>query len=484
MKAAHVIRWRKQPKQIEFLRACGLSYAIEGGQSGQPVARIIFYGGAAGGGKSDALVIAGGIAATGFPGCSVGFFRREYPMLEGPGGAILRSHELFGGLAKWNGSLRRWTFPNKSIFQFCHAKTESDVYSYQSQQFDVLLIDESTQFTRFQIRYLLTRNRATVSGIIPFCAMASNPGNVSHGYHKQEFINAGPPGVPVDVEVEPGRYEKHIFIPSRLEDNQVLERRDPGYRNTLENQAEDIRRALLEGDWDVFAGQYFKEFRVAKHVIEPVTIPDYWRRFRSIDWGYNDPCCVLWHAVDTEGKVYTYRELYINQTLASDVAKKIVELSEGEQIDYTAASPDMWQKRGQMNYLQGECIADDFQKAGVLLVRADNDRLNGWNRIREYLKDAPDGKPYWQCFKTCFNLIRTLPELIYDEHRVEDVSDACEDHAPESLRYGLMSRPRISVIPKKPLTGDAKRIHDHIESLVKRQKGSKLRRHMVGRIGT
>ncbi|MEW6726902.1 MAG: hypothetical protein AB1327_08090 [Bacillota bacterium] len=150
----------------------------------------------------------------------------------------------------------------------------------------------------------------------------------------------------------------------------------------------------------------------------------------------------MWHAVGPDRRVYTYRELYIRETMPSDVARKIVELSEGEAIDYTVASPDMWAKRGTTKgHLQGETIAETFALNGVPLIPADNDRLQGWQRMHEYLADAPDGEPYWQIFETCENLIRTLPALVYDEHRVEDVSDRCEDHAPESARYALMSRP-------------------------------------------
>ena len=416
------------------------------------MARMIGYGGAAGGGKSDALLMAGIVGGLSFPGISVGYFRREYPDLEGPGGAIIRSHELLMGWAKWNGGLRRWRLPTGSILQFCHAKDEKDVFGYQSQQFDIILVDEATQFTRFMIRYLLTRNRATKSGVIPFMGVASNPGNIGHAWFQGEFVDCGQPEQVHNVEVEPGVEEPHIFIPAKLSDNEVLEQRDPGYRATLEAQSEIIRRQLLDGDWDVFAGQYFREFRRERHVIRPFEMPKNWRRFRSIDWGYNDPCAVYWHVIGPDKRVITYRELYVNQTLASEVAKEIVRLSDGEDISYTVASPDMWQKRGQ-DIRHGESIADEFSKHGVRLTKADNSRVIGWQRMHEFLADAPDDQPYWQIFDNCVNLIRTLPTLIHDEHKVEDVSDKVEDHAAESCRYGLMSRPRPAPEPKQELTG-------------------------------
>jgi hypothetical protein len=136
-----------------------------------------------------------------------------------------------------------------------------------------------------------------------------------------------------------------------------------------------------------------------------------------------------------------YRELYQNHMLATEAAKKIKAMTGFEQIQYTAASPDMWQQRGVKDALGGETIAETFAKLGVPLIKADNSRVIGWQRVRENLALADDGVPYLRIFSCCTNLIRTLPNLTYDEHDHEDVSGKCEDHAPEALRYGCMSRP-------------------------------------------
>ncbi len=437
----HRFTWRQQPRQIEFLRACGLAHPFDGGEPKPPAADIILYGGAAGGGKSYALLMAGILACLTWPKCAAGYFRREYPELEGPDGAIMASQSLLTGLAKWNGQLRRWKFPNNSVLQFCHCKREEDVHGYQSQAFGVLLIDEAAQFTQFQLRYLRTRNRTTVKGLTPFMAMASNPGGVSHGTLKEQFIDPGIIGESFPYEVEPGITETHMFIPAKLADNSVLTERDPGYRRRLESQPEPIRRALLDGDWSVFAGQYFGEFRRDKHVVQPFKIPDHWQRFASLDWGYAVPHCILWHAVDPANqRVYTYREHYAAQMRAAEVAERFLELTGGEKVKYVKASPDMWQERGLGSKADaGQSIADDFLSRGIKLEPADNRRVIGWSRVREYLADGPDGVPWWQVFSVCTDLIRTLPQLIHDPRDVEDVSDQCEDHAPESLRYGLMS---------------------------------------------
>ena len=435
------IPWRKQPRQIEFLRACGLSHPFEGGDPQPPKAEVILYGGAAGGGKSDALLMAGIIACLSYPKCTVGYFRREYPDLEGPEGAIHRSQQLLAGLAKWNGQLRRWKFPNGSLLQFCHCAAEKDVHGYQSQAFAILLFDEATQFTPFQLRYLRTRNRTTVKGITPFTAMASNPGGASHAMIREQYVDPGIIGQPFECEVEPEVYETHMYIPAKLSDNSVLVQADPGYRKRLESQPEDIRRALADGDWTVFAGQYFRAFRRDRHVIEPFEIPRHWQRFGSLDWGYAVPHCILWHAVDPANmRVYTYREHYAAEMRASEVAEVFVELSAGEKIRYLKASPDMWQERGLGSKADpGKTAADEFLDRKVRLEPADNRRVLGWGRCREYLADGPDELPWWQVFDTCVNLIRTIPQLIHDKRNVEDVSGDGEDHAPEAWRYALMS---------------------------------------------
>jgi len=436
------IVWEKQLRQINFLAACGLAHPFLGGKPQAPVAQVIAYGGSAGGGKSDALLVAGIVGGLTFPGINIGYFRRKYPELEGPGGAILRSHELMSSWAKWNGTQRRWVMPTGSILQFCHCKDENDVFNYQSQQFDILLIDEATQFTRFQYRYLITRNRATRPGIIPFTALASNPGNVGHVWFKAEFIDPGPPERVYDVEVEPGIFERHIFIPARLDDNKVLVARDPGYRQRLLAQPEHIRKALLEGDWDIFAGQVFTEFRRDIHTVEPFEIPAGWRKWRALDFGYTAPACCLWLAVDYDRNVYVYRELYVTQLTASQLAKKILELtSPEERISYTLADPATFAKTGH----EGESIEQTMRKAGVPLTKADNDRLAGKQRVHEYLQvfEGQDGRPTakLKIFNNCINLIRTLPQLIYDEHHPEDVDTDGEDHAYDALRYGLMQAP-------------------------------------------
>lgn len=400
------------------------------------------YGGAAGGGKSYGQLIDALLYGLKYSGSKQLILRRTFPELKRS--LILVSVIIFPKeVAKYNQSEHIWTLKNGSKIEFGYCDTETDVTKYQSAEYDVIRFDELTHFTEFQYTYMISRCRGA-NNFPKMIKSSTNPGGIGHTWVKSRFIENKEPHKIYTDEFGNTR----VFIPAKVTENKFLMESDPGYLKRLEQLPENEKKALKDGDWDIFKGQYFGEFRRGKHVVEPFSIPQHWRRFRSIDWGYNDPCAIYWHAVDQDSRIYTYRELYINQTLASEVAKKIVKLSEGEKIDYTVASPDMWAKRGN-DCIHGESIAETFFKNGVPLTKADNSRINGWQRMHEYLSDAPDGEPYWQIFSTCLNLIRTLPALIHDEKNPEDVSDKCEDHAPESSRYGLMSRPRPNKQEKK-----------------------------------
>ena len=410
------------PRQAEFFRA---------------QARHTAYGGARGGGKSWAMRRKLVLLAFATPGLNALLLRRTLPELrENHVVPLLR--ELHG-VADYNAAERVFRFPNGARLRLGYCDGANDVYQYQGQEYDVIGMEEATHFTEEQMRFLTTCNRTVKPNFRPRMYYTCNPGNVGHAWVKRLFI---------DRRFQNGeRPEDYAFIPARVWDNKVLLAADPDYVRQLEALPEDLRRAHLEGDWDVHAGQYFREFSRAKHICEPFELPSWWRRFRSMDWGYNDPCCVLWHAVDGDGRVYTYRELYVRRMQASEVAREIRALTGEERIAYTVASPDMWQRRGAVlkseGGFEGESIAELFARAGVPLTPADNARVAGWQRVREYLAPADDGKPLWQAFPDCTNLLRTLPLLLFDSHNREDAADG-EDHAPEALRYGLMSRPHGS----------------------------------------
>lgn len=409
-------------------------------------ARHTAYGGARGGGKSWAMRRKFILLALRYPGLNLLLLRRTLPELR-ENHLIPMQRELYG-FAVYNSAERVFRFPNGSRIKLGYCDTLQDVYQYQGQEYAVIGLEEATHFTEEQMRFLTTCNRTTRKDYSPRMYYTCNPGNVGHAWVKRLFIDR--------LYAENENPNDYLFIPARIYDNKVLLDADPNYIRQLEALPEELRRAHLDGDWDVHAGQYFREFSRGRHVIEPFEIPSWWRRFRSMDWGYNDPCCVLWHAVDGENRVYTYRELYVRETRAGEVAAMVLELSRGESISYTVASPDMWQKRGAVlsgaGGFEGETLAELFTSSGLSLTPADNSRVPGWNRVRDFLAVAPDGRPNWLCFSDCRNLIRQLPALQFDQHNREDAADG-DDHAPEALRYALMSRPHAG---KQPIIRKAK----------------------------
>jgi hypothetical protein len=207
------------------------------------------------------------------------------------------------------------------------------------------------------------------------------------------------------------------FVPAKVSDNRHI---DPGYIFNLGNLRETERKRYLEGDWDLFEGQYFTEWNRDVHVVQPFEIPKGWPRIRAIDYGFAAPFACLWLAFDQDGNAYAYREAYEKQLTATEQAKLIRKLSEGEAIDYTICDPSMFNKTG-----SGLAIATMYREAGVNVRPAMNARVDGWNRVRDYLR----GEPYLRVFSTCTNLLDELPNLVYDKHKTEDVDTTGADHA-------------------------------------------------------
>lgn len=440
-----VIPWWPQKRQETLLQAAGvLDCLTQGAPPRRPLARAIGYGGAAGGGKTDGMVGLGLTWSAAYPGCSIGYFRRTFSELSGPDGPILRMLRLLAqlrvdGLATWNATEHRWTFAWGSLFTFCHAQHADDVHNYQSQAFDLLLVDEATHFTWPMVDYLMTRNRPTIDGLIaPLAVMCTNPGSVGHLWYKTQFFDTRPWERPHDVVLPSGESESRFFIQARLADNPILDRRADGqYRRDLERRDPITRKALLEGDFNIFIGQVFKEFDANRHVRPPRELPAHWPRWRAVDWGYANPCCCLWLCKDPDrGRVYVYREAYEVELTDRQQARLVRELTPpDEKIRQTLADPSMWTKKAHEE--RTFSTADEYAAEGVYLTKADSDRLVGKRKVHTLLADLPDGEPGLIIFETCPNLIRTLPALVYDQLKPEDVDSDGEDHAYDALRYGL-----------------------------------------------
>ena len=407
----------------------------------------VLYGGAAGGGKSYGQIIDAFLFAMKYPKSKQLILRTTFPELERS--LIMVSLEVIPKeLYIYNQSKHRMRFKNGSLIEFGYLSSDSAVTMYQSAEYDIIRFDELTHFSEYQYTYMLSRIRGANS--FPKQVKSStNPGSAGHAWVKARFIDTAPPLK--KHEDENGR--SYIFIPAKVQENRFLMESDPNYIKRLEALGEDEKKALLYGEWDIFKGQYFGEFKRSLHVIEPFEIPASWRRFRSLDYGLDMTAC-LWYAVDSEGNVYVYRELHEPNLILSEAAAKITALSKGERILYTAASPDLWNRRQDTGFSGVEIMT----RSGLSgLMKADDRRVIGWRNVREYLKPENDGageKSKLRIFSSCLNLIKNIPLLIHDDKNPEDASDNPHEvtHAPESLRYGLMSRP-ISAAIKKEIHG-------------------------------
>lgn len=395
----------------------------------------VLYGGAAGGGKSFGQVVDAFLYAMRYPKSHQLMLRSSFPALERS--LILTALELIPhSLYKYQSTRHKMQFTNGSVLEFGFLSSDSDVTMYQSAEYDVIRFDELTHFTEYQYLYMLSRLRGT-SGYPKQMKSTTNPGSRGHAWVKARFISPAPPLTSF------GEDSTRIFIPARVEENTFLMEKDADYLARLLLLPENDKKALLYGDWDIFEGQFFGEFSRDKHVCLPEPIPSYHKRFRSLDYGLDMTACYWW-AVDGEGKLTCYRELYRSGLTLSEAARAIIEASPPEEkIAYTVASPDLWNRRQDTGKSGMEIMAE----AGLCgLIRADNRRIPGWRVLREYLR-----RGQIRFFQSCVHLIRTLPALIYDPHTPEDAADRPHEitHAPEAVRYAVMSRPPKSTLKTK-----------------------------------
>lgn len=436
--------WQPQNKQADALRACGLFDALTGGKPKPPIAEMIGYGGAAFGGKSDADLGIAITACLSMPGINVGYFRRTFPELSGSGGAVERSREILtgSGVATYNEGQHVWRFTNGSTLRFCHCQNEADVYQYKSNAWDILIIDEATTFTWFQIDYLLTRNRPSTDGTYVFCLMTTNPGDIGHAWFSQVFDCLKTVGEHNQVKntTNPnGKQQSIYFIPAFLEDNPIGLNRDPGYEARLMARDPVVANALRYGDWSTFSGQAFTTWNYSRHVykISDYEFPDNWMRWRALDYGFTHPFACYWFTKSPDsGRVFVVREAYQSGLTDRQQARLIKDMTlPNERIGFTFASPDMWNRKNTQDLVT--TAADEYAVEGVPLTRADNDRLSGKRKIDRLLADLPDSMPGILVSEACRELIKLFPNLVRDKTNPEDVLKMDNDDPYDALRYGL-----------------------------------------------
>ncbi|MGN1120232.1 MAG: phage terminase large subunit, partial [Oscillospiraceae bacterium] len=441
------IVWKPQPKQIEFMS--------------RPEYEAL-YGGAAGGGKSDAIVVEA-LRQVDNPNYRAIIFRKTFPQCRE---LIIKSMRIYKSAypkATYNGSEHYWKFPSGAKIYFGSMPNSMSYLQYQGLSYSFIAFDELTHFTQEEYEYLISRNRADGPGLRVYIRATANPGGIGHGWVKNRFITPVPPNTTQHIkstirdnggkkiEIERTR----IFIPSTVFDNEELLKNDPDYLASLGLLPEAQKKALLYGDWDSYEGQVFTEWKnnpegydthLNTHVINPFPIPDSWPRFRTFDFGYSKPFTAQWWAIDYEGRAYLYRQLYgCTETpntglkweprkIAREIKNIENQCEKGHEI-LGIADPAIWdQSRG-----RDGTIITMFEEEGVYFEKGTNDRLSGKMQCHYRMAMDEAGRPMMYVFNTCKAFIRTIPNLVYSEVNTEDVNTSLEDHDYDAMRYFFMA---------------------------------------------
>ena len=431
----------------------------------------IGFGGARGGGKSwcvrdkaKRLALRYGRQSPGAQGIKILIVRRTFPELVNNHISFLQAE--LGGIAVYNKTEKRFTFPNGSTIKFGYCNNDKDLLQYQGAEFDIIFLDEATQLQELWIKKIT----ACLRGANDFpkrIYYTCNPGGVSHGYFRRLFI---------DKRYEPGENpDDYTFIQSLVTDNHALMKSQPDYIKQLEALPPKLRDAWLHGRWDIFEGQFFEEFRATPdaekcaaagitpeealrqhrftHVIAPFDLNAGerrgWHILRSYDFGYNKPFSLGYWAVDYDGVLYRILELY-GCTLTPDEGvrwspdeqfRRITQLERehpwlrGRKIVDSVADPAIW------DCSRGESIAQTAAKYGIYFTPGDNRRIPGWMQVHYRLQFDENGYARMYAFDTCKAFIRTMPLMMYAQSNPEDLDTRLEDHCPDEVRYLCMSRP-------------------------------------------
>lgn len=419
----------------------------------------ILFGGARGGGKTDGILGKYAIKEKRWGnGFNAVFFRKEMPQQDD---LIERAKEIYVPTgARFNEYKKQFAMPHGGRIRFRPLESIADAEKYQGQSLSDAAVEEAGNYPMSAPIDRLFGCLRSSHGVPIQLILSANPGGPGHHWIKQRFIDPAPLGRKRLIRLLPNGKEHHaVYIPSKIADNRVLLAKDPDYINRLYLVGSvELVRAWLEGDWNVIAGAFFPEFSLERHVCAPFAIPEHWARIRMGDWGSAKPFCILWAAVSDgeltsvpRGTLVIYREWYgwngkANEgcmMTAQEVGARIkqIESEQTEKMADEVIDPAAFARDG------GPSIAE---RMDLNWRRADNSRvaklgaMGGWDEVRQRLKAEAGLK----IFSTCTHLIRTLPALQHDPHKAEDVDTNGEDHAPDALRYGCMSRPFIRDKPK------------------------------------
>lgn len=405
------------------------------------------YGGARGGGKSWFVRTKSKLLCIRYEGIRILIVRRTYPQLQENHIEPLRN-EIPKTLAKYNQTEKKFFWKNGSTIKFMYCNNDKDLENFQGQEYDAIFIDEATQLSEHQIKVIT----ATCRGVNRFpkrIYYTCNPGGQGHAYIKRIFISRD--------YMDGENPEEYAFIQALVQDNVALMTTQPDYIKNLEALPPKLRKAWLEGSWDIFEGQFFEEFiddkehyedRRWTHVIEPFEIPSDWRIVRSYDFGYGKPFSMAWWAVDYDGVLYRILELYGCTSEPNEGVKWIPDeqFRKAREIEQShpwlkgkkitgVADPSIWDGS------RGDSVASTAAKYQIYFDKGVNDRIPGWMQVHYRLAFDENGYPMMYVFSNCKAFIRTIPTLMYSETNPEDLDTTLEDHVADETRYMCMSRP-------------------------------------------
>ena len=460
--------------QIALEEKQGLAFQTE--------ATEVLYGGAAGGGKSFLLRVSAMRWCMEVVGIQAYLFRRTLPdlrdnHLRGPTSFhVLLAEHIESGHVKYRSVENEFEFWNGAILHLCYCDSENDVEKYRGAEIHVLLPDELTHFSEYQYRFL--RSRVRIAGLkvpeqyrgrLPRVECASNPGSVGHAWVKRTFITPEPAGKVWRAAPSDGGMLRQ-FIPAKLSDNPHLTREDPEYADRLRGLGADrLVRAMLDGDWDIVAGQAFEKLRRDVHGIEPFDPPSDWMTFGSLDWGSSRPFSYgMWCVSDGEalpdgrryprGAMIRYDEFYgwngkPNEGArmeAREVALEILKREGGRPMAYRIADSSMWQVDS------GPSIAEQFNRVRCYLrpaPKGPGSRHNGYVEVRQRIAGNEDGPMLYATTDCHAGFWRTMPDLVLDEHKYglksEQIDTDQEDHCSDEVMYACVSRPWMRAVEKK-----------------------------------
>lgn len=439
----------------------------------------VVYGGARGGGKTDATLGDFALHAKRYGANAKGLFVRRTRVALEP--TIERAKRIFTPLGgKWQEQKSRFAWPNGALLYFRYLERDEDADNYQGHDYTRVYVEELTQFRTPGPVDKLKATLRSAAGVPTGFRATCNPGGPGHTWVKARYIDPGP------FKIVRENFENQftgaivelarVFIPAKLSDNPLLLENDPLYVAKLQQSgSEQLVKAWLDGDWNIVEGAFFDRWSQARNVVKPFEIPKDWLRIRSMDWGSAKPFSVGWWAVAGDdhrlvdgrviprGALVRYREWYgstgkPNEGLkltAEQVGKGVKDREKGDKITLAALDPAAFAEDG------GPSIASRMRAEGVAFKPADNKRvpgngaMGGWDQMRQRINGPrdEDGKPLGPAmlfvFDTCRDFIRTVPVLQHDPDRPEDLDTDAEDHVADECRYACMSRPWVPK-PEKP----------------------------------